>query len=945
VPNSDSEEFLAKLVQIRDVVQQRDYIADSDITPALPLIEALSLRIRDTAWKDPALAEILVESISHLAGFVNSPAAWAYATRSRAQVLHTMRKCAEAQPHFERAVQLFREAGLEQEAGRTTVTEMENLAYLGRYEEAIHLAGPARAALEAAGDRRYLTLVDASLGNLYYRLKRYTESLDLYERARSSSQNPESTAAIGMGRAHVLNEMNRFDEALEAYKVIKEYCEQQGLSVWVDIIDRGISRMYLYRGNYSQALRAVEQIRRKHESAGDSRRVALCDLDRTEIFLQLNLFEDAADAAGKAFGLFQDLGNRYEAAVALTSRGVAKFKQRQDAEAQADFDSARKLFVEEGNETWVAAVDLWLAQLFMRRRAFAEAGVLARHSAEAFERQHVPVRAANARILSAQTLHEMHNTTSAVEDARRALQELEGFHAPWVSYQALNTLGRLREWEGAIEEAEEYYLKAIAELELMRGNIQLDELRMSFGKDKYQVYENLVAVKLKRGDAHGAFEFVERSKSRTLLDLMERNLATAWEATDGAESPKVREARRLREELNVLYSRLNEVGTTAREVAADTATKQEIANREHQLSHLLREIGSEKPGWASLQTMPSLGVTGVQATLENEELLLEYYAIGSRLDLFVVGPNKFQVITGIASASDIRSALKGLYFQLSKFHLRPDYLKKHARELLAATRYHLEKLHTLLIAPAGHLLRGAKRLVIVPHQMLHYVPFHAVFDGERYLVDTHELTVAASSSVFRICRNRRPEGTGGKDLIMGVWDELTPHIDEEIKALRKLMPDADVFTGKDANVENLRQYGRSAARIHIAAHAVFRADSPMFSALRLGNEWLNLFDIFNLRLGSEITTLSACETGVSAVWEGDELLGLARGFLYAGTPSLVVSLWTVNDLSTSHLMRRFYRGLQAGQSKAAALREAILAVKQVSPHPYFWAPFVLMGKP
>ena len=95
----------------------------------------------------------------------------------------------------------------------------------------------------------------------------------------------------------------------------------------------------------------------------------------------------------------------------------------------------------------------------------------------------------------------------------------------------------------------------------------------------------------------------------------------------------------------------------------------------------------------------------------------------------------------------------------------------------------------------------------------------------------------------------------------------------------------------------------------------------MFSSLKLGDSWLNLFDIFNLQLGAELTTLSACETGMSAVWEGDELLGLARGFLYAGTPSLVVSLWTVNDRSTSQLMRQFYEGLQHGLSKSRALRE------------------------
>jgi CHAT domain-containing protein len=196
---------------------------------------------------------------------------------------------------------------------------------------------------------------------------------------------------------------------------------------------------------------------------------------------------------------------------------------------------------------------------------------------------------------------------------------------------------------------------------------------------------------------------------------------------------------------------------------------------------------------------------------------------------------------------------------------------------------------------------------------------------------------------LKFCRDRKVRKTD-HDLVLAVADELTPYIHEEVEALSELLPKARVFIGKEAQEETLRKYGPSAGKIHVAAHGVFRADNPMFSALRLGDTWLNLFDIFNLQLGSELTTLSACETGMSAVWEGDELLGLARGFLYAGTPSLVVSLWTVNDRSTAQLMQKFYQGLQKGLSKPRALREAMLDVKTRFPHPYYWAPFVLMGK-
>lgn len=939
----DPEEYLAGLARIRDAAQQRAYISNARATPTPALIESLSRKIRDIAWKDPALAEALAESNLYLASRVDTPAVWAYATRSRAQVLHTMRKCAEAQPHFERAVQLFSEAGLDAEAGRTMVTEMENLSYLGRYEDAIRLEGPARSALEKIQDRRYLTLIEISLGNLHYRLRRFSESLAHYEHARVSSDDPGSTAAIGMGRAHVLSEMNRFDEALDTFQATRAHCEQHGLSLWVDIVDRGLSWMYLHRGNYSRALQMLDHIQQKHEAARDSHRVARCYIDRAEIYLHLNLFEDASAVAGRAFEIFRKLGNRYESGLSLTFKGTAELKLLHHAEAQNAFAQARELFIREGNEIWVATVDLWLAQLLIRDQQFARAGELALRSAQVFKKHEVPVRTANARVLLALTLQERGEIQPAIEEAQLALKELESFHVPWVSYQALNTLGRLKELEGKTEEAEALYVQAAKELELLRGNINLDELRMSFGKDKYQVYENIVNVKLGRQDPHAAFDFVERSKSRTLIDLMERNLETAWAAADDG-SPRFQRIRKTREELNLLYSRLGEGGPSTNVAATHKSTREEIARREQELVELLRAAGSEKPGWATLQSMPSMSVEDVQKMLEPEELLIEYYAVGDRLQAFVIGRDVFHVLSNLTSSANVRASLKGLNFQLSKFYLQPAYLKKHSATLLSAARHHLESLYAQLIAPIAHLLEHRKHLVIVPHQILHYVPFHALFDGHSYLIDKHSVSYAASASVLRICRNRQVPASSGRDLVLAVADDRTPHIHEEVEALRNLLPAADIFMGADADEDKLRQYAPTAGKIHIAAHGIFRSDNPMFSSIRLGNNWLNLFDIFNLRLGAEITTLSACETGMSAVWQGDELLGLARGFLYAGTPSLVVSLWMVNDRSTAQLMRRFYQGLRDGLSKAAALRNAMLEVKAEFPHPYYWAPFILLGK-
>jgi len=940
---SNPEQCLAALAQIRDAAEQRALISSAEGAPTLSLIESISARIRELLPRDPDLAETLGETSFYLASVINTPVAWAFANRSRAQVLYTMRKSAEAEPFFNKAVALFETAGLVGEVGRTLVGQIDNLMYLSRYAEGLEVAQRARNALEQASDGQYLSRLEIALGNLHYRLNRYSESLDHYERAQNALANSDdflAIASIGLNRAYVLTEMNRFDEAVESFELTKEHCERHGMTLWAAIADRGISQMHFRRGNYSTALRILEQVRRKHDELSDSRRVGLCDMDRAEIYLELNLFDDARMIAARAYETFDRLGNKYEGGKCLAYQGIAEFKLQKDKESENTLVNARSIFLDEGNDVWVAVIDLWRAQLFIRQQQFSTAQELAQRAAEVFEKQQAPARAANARVLSAQSWLQLEEPAPALREAQKALDELEGYHAPWVSYQCYNTLGRLKELNGALDEAEQLYMKAIEQMESLRGNIRLDEMRMSFGRDKYQVYENIVNVKLTKGDRRAAFQFVERSKSRTLIDLLEKNLETVWD-TGAEESPRLQRIRKIREELNIFYSRLNELGATARAAAAD-GTREAISQREQELVELLREVGSEKSGWATLQGLKIPEIEEVQAMLQPDELLLEYYTIGDRFQAFIVGHETFDVVRDLTTIESVRASLKGLTFQLSKFHLQTAYVQSHAPMLLTATQHHLRNLYHYLIEPINDKISG-RSLIIVPHHTLHYVPFQALFDGEKYLIDRHSISRGPSASVLKICREKKIEKTE-QDLVLAVADEMTPHINEEVEALRELLPKGLFFVGKEARVDKLRRYGQTAGKLHIAAHGIFRSDNPMFSSLRLGDSWLNLFDIFNLQLGAELTVLSACETGVSTVWEGDELLGLARGFLYAGTPSLLISLWTVNDRTTAQLMRGFYEGLSRGLSNSRALQEAMIEVKARFPHPYYWAPFILMGK-
>ena len=238
---------------------------------------------------------------------------------------------------------------------------------------------------------------------------------------------------------------------------------------------------------------------------------------------------------------------------------------------------------------------------------------------------------------------------------------------------------------------------------------------------------------------------------------------------------------------------------------------------------------------------------------------------------------------------------------------------------------------------------GARRLALVPHRALHYVPFHALFDGTGYVIERREVCYAPSASVLRHCF-AHPLRPRRRVVLLGVPDAQTPRVRDEVAALSPLFPEAVALLDERATLAALRALAPTADVLHLACHGQFRPDNPLFSSVRLADGWLTVRDAYGLDLNCSLVALSACETGMSIVAPGDELIGLARGFFSAGAPSLLVSLWTVDDEATATLMGSFYTRLRAGDGPAAALRYAQRQVLEHHSHPYFWSPFVLLGR-
>ncbi|MFC3204254.1 CHAT domain-containing protein [Alteromonas oceani] len=260
-------------------------------------------------------------------------------------------------------------------------------------------------------------------------------------------------------------------------------------------------------------------------------------------------------------------------------------------------------------------------------------------------------------------------------------------------------------------------------------------------------------------------------------------------------------------------------------------------------------------------------------------------------------------------------------------------------------------MHETLIEPLQSSLT-ADKLVIVPHGPLHYLPFAALYDGADFMLEQYSLRVLPSASVMAYLKT--PQRSGQTTMLalgnpaLGDPALDLPGAQNEVRALSNVVPDTVVAVRERATESLFKRYAARVPVLHIASHGEFNPEEPLSSRLLLvGDESndgsLTVGELYDLELNSELVTLSACQTGLGDVQSGDDVIGLTRGFLFAGAANIVASLWMVDDEATARLMVNLYNNLQ-NQDKQQSLRNAQLSVKNnYQAHPYYWAAFQLTG--
>ena len=844
--------------------------------------------------------------------------------------------------------------GMTLDALRTHVGRMSVLLALGLYREALGVGQVVLDTLDGDGEievfptrqqRDMLTaLVRQNRGLSYEYMGRYEEALQAYGVAEKLYRALGETERVGEildNKGAILLSLGRGNEALEAHEAAARVFTEAGFTVPYAKTLCNIGEANCYLANYPASLDAFEKARRLYESLDELADESLLVLETANAYLDLNLHPEALATYRRAIPLLRNAEMAHERARALRGMGVALAATSNLEEAEQALAEASELFAAAGNSSLLCGVMLDQS-LVQEKRGEPDAALgHARRALERVQEKDWSLQRVYAHLRLVDLL--LPDVDRAEPHLIVARQLSERLALPQLRYRLNERLGRLKRLQGNEEEALVALEEAIHEIERLRDTVTHESMRASFLLDKIGAYEELLKVHLSRwaeSDPRGVFDVAERAKSRGLVDLL---TGIAKRPTQTADEPLQERIRNLQADLNATYNQLLGVG--------GAAPGTPLPNLHGRAVELEREISELR-----LRSVPTTSDPFTTATrsdvwenLPSDVTLLAYHIVGDEIIAFVGERDRVQLIRDCGTVEAVKRLLRQLDVQWDRMGAGQNFVEQHAEYLTRLTQRVLASLHDELVAPLEQLLglsstrEDARRITIIPHGLLHRVPFHALFDGESYLIDRFEISYAPSATVFSLCQRQVPRGLG-RAVVVSVADPLIPNVAEEARAVASHLPGAEVLADGRATTGAVRERAPGCGVLHLACHGMFRADNPMFSSLGLHDGWFTATDVLQLDLEGAIVALSACESARNQVLAGDELLGLARGFLGAGASSLVASLWLVQDETTSWMMENWYARLQDGANRAAALRGAQLALKEKCPHPYYWAPFVLIGQ-
>ncbi|WP_236144617.1 CHAT domain-containing protein [Nostoc sp. CMAA1605] len=858
-------------------------------------------------------------------------------TNNSLKIAQTVEKTTTAQQVYQQAKQLY---------DQKTVAARQQA--LQKFEQALDL-------YRRDGDRSSQAAVLTYIGKIHSDFGEKQTAQDYYQKALSiyqqiGNKSGEGTALNNIGK--IYSELGERQKALDYYhqalplrRLVKD---TRGEAITLN----NIGVIYGYLGEHQKALEYYNQSLPLKMQVGDQASAGNTINSIGKVYSDLGDEQTALDYYQKSIPLYQQGNDKSGEAVALNNIALV-YSHRGDQKAALDYhQKSLALFAIVGDKSGSAIA---LSNL---GRVHQKLG-----------------QPQKARDYFQQSLHLFRQLGSKHREAHN-----------------LYYIASLEQEQGNLKTAQTQIATAIKIVEKLRSQIVSQELRTSYFatvQDYYQLQIDLLMQLHKQQPNQGydaqALQASENARARSLLELLSEANA---DIRQGVKPELLAQEQQLKQKLDVLEAQkielLNENNAEAQAIEA------QITALVEQYQQIQAQIRATSPRYAALTQPQPLSLPQIQQQVLDDNTLLLQYSLGEKRSYLWAVTNKNIFSYELPKRQDIETAIQ-------KF--RQDITNPYRTNSPA-----INNLSQIILAPVAQHL-GEKRLVVVSDGALQYVPFAALMSPNSQpsqyepLLLKHEIVTLPSASTLAILRKEQTGRKPAPKTLAVLADPIFRNDDErlltksshsstkmndlESLALNKSVSDSSVnferlrFTRQEAEailalVPNQKVKSAldfSASRetatnqelsqyriIHFATHGILNSKNPELSGIVLSlfdrqgtpqNGFLRLHDIFNLNLKADLVVLSACQTGLGKEIKGEGVVGLTRGFMYAGSPRVVVSLWSVEDQATSELMQTFYQQmLQAKLKPAAALRNAQIAIwrKQKYAAPYYWAAFTLQGE-
>ena len=861
---------------------------------------------------------------------------------ARGDALKFLGRIEEAWDALEQAGNMFQAAGDEVGWARTRIGRL----YLGpKLDRVIDTLGDVKRAREIFtqyGEREKLLRLDFQtaaihnyLGDQNHALQLFFNALELTEALGETGDQYKGPLYMNIGYAY--DALGDFHQALAYYERARLYMLAENEEKEVAILDSNIAYIAQAQGHYRRALNLLHHIIERVSGKFPVEEM-WAKYDMVECYLYLNRYEDARDLAKQVINKYRANSDAYELARTLLHLATAEAELANFLEAKAALDEAEPIFASLGATPWVMTTHLWRGQIALKQGNAAAANQEAFMAATFFKSSGQQFNYATATLLQGQAQFALGNIGAAVSAAGHALRIAQRDGIPSLRYSAHLLLGQITEAKSKVIRAKRHYQAAAATVERVQRGLSIT-LKPGFLEDKSEALRSLIALHLRDNQAGKAFETLERAKSQVWLSYLVNREDLRWSQTDARSRSLIEELTHLRDEHQWYFRLAHDPPRDSdhKSVISPEQARSEVAIRERKMRSITEKLYLQGNLDQLSKRIPPTSLIDIQRNLTKDTLLIEFYNDGVNLWSFLLDGLTIEVNRLSLKVDTLDQLLAQLQSNVTAA-LKMDPQTPGAHSLTRLAQRILQRLYSLLFEPLEKS-HHRQRLIIVPYGALHYLPFHLLYDGSSYLIEKNEIVVLpAAGLITRPSLRRKP----GALILAHSWEGRLPRTLIEAQMVQKQF-DGLLYTDEKAVRTALRVMPTQI--LHIAAHGQYRLNQPDLSYIQLGDGQLYTDDLLQQDLSYELVTLSGCETGRASVAPADELIGLGRGFLYAGAGALMVSLWPVFDETTMLFMHRMYKYLRTGNSKAAALRDAQRAVLEENRelHPAFWGAFQLIG--